>query len=44
VQDARPFRGVDETEIHYDVVESAASECENSQQGFQRDGLALLGA
>jgi hypothetical protein len=43
-QDAGPFGRVDQAEVRDDEVEGAAGEFEDAQQGFERDGLALLGA
>jgi len=44
VQNAGPLGGIDEAEIDDDEIECAASEFEDAQQGFEWDGLALLGA
>jgi hypothetical protein len=44
MEDAGPLGGVDETEMHDDVIECAAGEFKDAEEGFESDGLALFGA
>jgi hypothetical protein len=42
LENAGPFGGVYEAEIHDYKIVSGARKFENAQEGFERDGLALL--
>ena len=44
MENAGPLGGVHEAQIHDDEIVGGAGQFENAEQGFERDGLALLGA